>query len=117
MVLSHHGELEYGSPKTPLFLEALLLHHLDNLDSKMESMRQHIKRDKVVDGVWTGWLSSMERPVLKKDVFLAEAEPEVIAPAPAVVKNGGGSSAATAKPKSVPETASLFGDKLKDALR
>ncbi len=36
MILSHHGELEFGSPKVPLFPEALLLHHLDNLDSKME---------------------------------------------------------------------------------
>lgn len=118
MVLSHHGELEYGSPKTPLFLEALLLHHLDNLDSKMESMRQHIKRDKVVDGVWTGWLNTMERPVLKKDAFLAEAEPEPVGTTPVAGKSGvSGSSAASAKPKTVPETASLFGDKLKDALR
>ena len=34
MIVSHHGELEFGSPKVPLFPEALLLHHLDNLDSK-----------------------------------------------------------------------------------
>ena len=39
LIVSHHGELEYGSPKVPLFPEALLLHHLDNLDSKMECMR------------------------------------------------------------------------------
>ena len=117
MVLSHHGELEYGSPKTPLFLEALLLHHLDNLDSKIESMRQHVKRDKVVDGVWTGWLSSMERPVLKKEVFLAEA-PAVQPPISVLATTGkNSSSAANAKPKSAPETGSLFGDKLKDALR
>src|SRR5205807_1896897 len=39
MILSHHGKLEYGSPKVPLFPEALLLHYLDDMDSKMESMR------------------------------------------------------------------------------
>ena len=39
MIISHHGELEFGSPKLPAFPEALLLHHLDNLDSKMECMR------------------------------------------------------------------------------
>ena len=43
MILSHHGELEFGSPKVPLFPEALLLHHIDNMDSKMECMRASSK--------------------------------------------------------------------------
>ncbi len=34
-VLSHHGELEWGSPKEPMTLEALALHAADNLDAKM----------------------------------------------------------------------------------
>jgi 3'-5' exoribonuclease len=71
MLISHHGELEYGSPKVPLFLEALLLHHLDNLDSKMETMRAAAERDKLVEGEFTGWIGSLERSVLKKDRFLA----------------------------------------------
>jgi len=76
MVISHHGELEFGSPKVPLFLEALLLHHLDNLDSKMETMRAAAERDKLVDGEFTGWVGSLERAVLKKDKFLAnDGEP------------------------------------------
>jgi 3'-5' exoribonuclease len=105
MVISHHGELEYGSPKTPMFLEALLLHHLDNLDSKMESMRQHIKKDKSLSGVWTGFLNTMERPVLKKERFLEpEATPE--APAPP----------STPKAARKPENGSLFAEKLKGAL-
>ena len=54
MILSHHGELEYGSPKLPLFPEALLLHHLDNLDSKMECMRALVAKDRLVEGDWTG---------------------------------------------------------------
>ncbi len=66
MVISHHGELQFGSPKMPLFLEALLLHHLDNLDSKMETMRAAVERDKLVDGEFTGWVSSLERAVFKK---------------------------------------------------
>ena len=36
MILSHHGHLEFGSPKLPQFPEALLLHYLDDMDSKME---------------------------------------------------------------------------------
>jgi 3'-5' exoribonuclease len=35
MVLSHHGQLEFGSPVMPLIKEAMLLYLIDNLDSKM----------------------------------------------------------------------------------
>ena len=38
LIVSHHGEYEFGSPKLPMFPEALLLHCLDNLDSKLASM-------------------------------------------------------------------------------
>ncbi len=74
MILSHHGELEFGSPKTPMFLEALLLHHLDNLDSKMETMRVAVERDRLAEGVFTSWVGSLERTVLKKEKFLTGAE-------------------------------------------
>ena len=37
MIISHHGHYEFGSPKLPMFPEALMLHYLDDLDSKMES--------------------------------------------------------------------------------
>ena len=70
MILSHHGELEYGSPKVPLFAEALLLHHLDNLDSKMELARAHVDRDQLVQGLWTGYSAPLERALLKKEKYL-----------------------------------------------
>jgi 3'-5' exoribonuclease len=74
MILSHHGQLEFGSPKVPVFPEALLLHHLDNLDSKMETMRASIERDKPLPGEWTGYNAALERSVLDKSKYLA-AEP------------------------------------------
>lgn len=74
MVLSHHGEMEFGSPKVPMFLEALLLHHLDNLDSKMETMRVAAERDRLAEGSFTPWVGSLERVVLKKEKFQTEAE-------------------------------------------
>ncbi|HQR29350.1 MAG TPA: HD domain-containing protein, partial [Anaeromyxobacteraceae bacterium] len=37
LVLAHHGKLEYGSPKTPATLEALVTHFIDDLDSRMNS--------------------------------------------------------------------------------
>jgi 3'-5' exoribonuclease len=71
MLISHHGELEYGSPKVPVFMEALLLHHLDNLDSKMETMRAAICREPQVASEFTGWIAPLERVVLRKAQYLA----------------------------------------------
>ena len=70
LIISHHGELEFGSPKVPIFLEALLLHHLDNLDSKMEAMRSALKRDALAEGEFTGWVPALERSLLRKDRYL-----------------------------------------------
>lgn len=75
LIASHHGTYEFGSPKLPSFLEAMLLHHLDNLDSKMEAIRVAIEKDALVDGNWTSYVYSLERALLKKDRFL-EDEPE-----------------------------------------
>ena len=70
MILSHHGEQEFGSPKVPLFAEALLLHHLDNLDSKMECAHSAVELDRQVEGVWTGYVASLDRALLKKQKYL-----------------------------------------------
>jgi 3'-5' exoribonuclease len=71
MIISHHGELEFGSPKVPLFEEALLLHHLDNIDSKMETMKNALKREAQIEGEFTGWVAPLERTILRKDRYLA----------------------------------------------
>ncbi len=86
MIISHHGELEFGSPKVPIFPEALLLHHLDNLDSKMDAMRSALKRDRLVEGDFTGWISSLERILLKKDRFLRDRAPSPKPPVEAETK-------------------------------
>lgn len=39
LIVSHHGELEFGSPITPKTPEAWLLHHIDNIDAKIEMLR------------------------------------------------------------------------------
>jgi 3'-5' exoribonuclease len=74
MIVSHHGELEFGSPKVPVFPEALLLHHLDNLDSKMECMRAAIAKDRNVEGCWTTYNSALDRAVLKKVRYMEQQE-------------------------------------------
>jgi 3'-5' exoribonuclease len=75
LIISHHGEYEFGSPKLPMFPEALMLHYLDDLDSKMESMRSHFERDGSVEGAWTGYNPSLGRPLLNSAKFL-EKKPE-----------------------------------------
>jgi 3'-5' exoribonuclease len=72
MIISHHGELEFGSPKVPIFSEALLLHHLDNLDSKMNAVRNALRRDRLAQGEFTGWIASLERVLLRKDEYLSD---------------------------------------------
>ena len=39
-ILAHHGEMEFGSPKKPALIEAMALHFADNLDAKMETMKE-----------------------------------------------------------------------------
>ncbi|HKW76391.1 MAG TPA: OB-fold nucleic acid binding domain-containing protein, partial [Terriglobales bacterium] len=59
LIISHHGKYEFGSPKMPMFPEALMLHYLDDLDSKMESMRAHFEREIGMENPWTGYNSSL----------------------------------------------------------
>jgi 3'-5' exoribonuclease len=75
MILSHHGKLEYGSPKLPHFPEALMLHYLDDMDSKIECMRALIENDRQVEGCFTAYNAVLERVVLKKDLYLNPPEP------------------------------------------
>ncbi|MEO0129560.1 MAG: HD domain-containing protein [candidate division WOR-3 bacterium] len=65
MVVSHHGELEYGSPILPVFPEALVLHFIDNLDSKLEMMRDEIKKNR---GTLSDW--SEYHPLLERVIYL-----------------------------------------------
>ena len=72
MIISHHGHYEFGSPKLPMFPEALMLHYLDDLDSKMESMRAHFEREAQSDSSWTTYNSSLGRTLLNTGKFLKE---------------------------------------------
>jgi len=115
MILSHHGLLEYGSPKLPQFPEALLLHFLDDMDSKMECMRALIANDRQLDGCFTTFYPAMERAALKKDRFLnpAPATPagDVTAKA-APVPSSQPARAVTAPSHTPQQTSSLMAEKL-----
>jgi len=104
----------------------MLLHHLDNLDSKMECVRGAIERDRSVEGVWTSYCPPLDRSLLKKEKFL---EPEPAPPAPvermALPLSGSAGSlpapaaaaaGATPREKRPADAASPFAAKLQDAL-
>jgi 3'-5' exoribonuclease len=77
MILSHHGRLEFGSPKLPMIPEAVLLHYLDDLDAKMHTMRGEFERHEAQGGQageMTDWVRSMERPLLNTAAFLKPKE-------------------------------------------
>ena len=74
LIVSHHGRYEFGSPKLPLFREALMLHYLDDLDSKLAAVRAALASDKG-DGDWTAWSSALERRLLRADRFLQSDAP------------------------------------------
>ena len=70
LIISHHGQYDFGSPKLPMFPEALMLHYLDDLDSKMESMRAHFVRESGMEGPWTSYNPSLARPLLDSQKFM-----------------------------------------------
>lgn len=65
MIASHHGELEWGSPKRPKTLEALLLHAIDNIDAKICSADKSLKEAEARQAVWTEQLRMFGRPLMR----------------------------------------------------
>jgi 3'-5' exoribonuclease len=75
MILSHHGKYEFGSPKLPMTPEAILLSALDDLEAKMQAVRNEFAAaemaGKGADEV-TEWVRSMERPLFDSKKYLKD---------------------------------------------
>jgi len=65
IILSHHGKLEFGSPKEPMFAEALVVSFLDEMDSKLEAVRGQYAADQDRPGDWTSRNPALKRELLK----------------------------------------------------
>ena len=61
MIASHHGQYEFGSPKLPMTLEAMALHHLDHLDAKMAGTIQLLQNEATAEDGWTQYQQSQGR--------------------------------------------------------
>ena len=65
LLLSHHGQYEYGSPKRPKTMEAVILNFLDDLDSKINGVRTHIEREPDSESAWTQYHKHYDRYFFK----------------------------------------------------
>lgn len=67
ILLAHHGEYEYGSPKIPQTSEAYLVHLIDLMDSKMGSF-EIVKKTDSNTGHWSGFIKHLDRIVYKSEL-------------------------------------------------
>ncbi len=65
IIVSHHGQMEFGSPKTPKFAEALAVHFLDNLDARIAMFRDAVDRNQGVK--WTDY-----HPYLETNIYIGD---------------------------------------------
>jgi len=76
LLVSHHGELEFGSPKPPMTLEAFCLHQLDNLDAKLAGIREYLASESASQERWTAYHRVHERYFYIPESFSGLAKPE-----------------------------------------
>lgn len=124
LLLSHHGQYEYGSPKRPKTVEATILHYLDDMDSKINGIRSHIAKETAQGNRWTSHhrlynlyfftgngMNGEEEELIALSEPLAEAAPEpvVVKEKPKPQKNSFGN-----QPFAALQNLSLFGEKEQD---
>ena len=68
IILSHHGKLEYGSPKRPKFIEAFLVAFVDDLDSKMSTLNSFFTSERSSGESWSRYNDLFERYFLVDDL-------------------------------------------------
>jgi 3'-5' exoribonuclease len=103
IVLSHHGRLDYGSPKVPATLEALLTHYIDELDSRVNSWLNLMGREGG-NRRWTSSDNVYEQPIWRGALPTAQAEkkgpaPELLGPTIYVPRSGGNQGGGAQKEK------------------
>jgi len=82
LLLSHHGQYSWGSPKRPMTLEAVMLHYLDDMDAKINGIQQFLRREVPEGSKWSGYHRMFEQffyvPTLLEEVELPDK----------IIKNG-----------------------------
>jgi len=105
LLISHHGQYEFGSPKLPMIREAMVFHYLDDLDSKLAAVRVALATPSG-DEEWSAYSNALGRKFLKLDEFLKGGMPE---PSPESANAAAAATNATGPaPKPKPEAPSLL---------
>ena len=73
ILISHHGQYEFGSPKLPMIREALVFHYMDDLDSKLAAARAALAGESG-DEMWSVYSGALQRKFLRLDKFLKAAD-------------------------------------------
>jgi 3'-5' exoribonuclease len=80
LLLSHHGQYIWGSPKRPMTLEAVMLHYLDDMDAKINGIQQFLKNQTPDGSRWSGYHRMFEQyfymPTVLDDVKLPDKTEE-----------------------------------------
>ncbi len=76
IMLSHHGEYEFGSPKRPKIQEAIIINYLDDLEAKINNFQATIKKENVAEGAWTSYSKMHDRYLYraKRGVYSSPSE-------------------------------------------
>jgi 3'-5' exoribonuclease len=112
LLLSHHGQYEYGSPKRPKTMEAVILNFIDDLDSKINGVRTHIDREPDSESSWTQYHRLYDRYFFKGTSATPAAESGVVMPVekqPNTVASAGKSRPGQTRPR--------FSNTLEDQLK
>jgi len=72
ILISHHGQYEFGSPKLPMIREALVFHYLDDMDSKMAAVRAALAIESGEE-YWSVFSGALGRKLLRLDEYLKDA--------------------------------------------
>ncbi len=71
LLISHHGQYDFGSPKLPMIREALAFHYMDDLDSKLAAVRAALAVD-TGEPEWSAYSGALGRKFLRLDQFLKD---------------------------------------------
>lgn len=69
LIASHHGQLDFGSPKRPKTKEAIILHLVDNIDAKLATFDSLFEKEDVKPGGWSSYDRLLERPLYRHDLI------------------------------------------------
>jgi len=67
IILSHHGQYEFGSPRLPATAEAFMVYYIDDLDAKLKQVTDAIENDPG-DSTWTEWKKALQTRLYRKRV-------------------------------------------------